>query len=109
MKTKFAIACVLTGMLLAPVVSVYADSTDTDRSSPSAWVKDSEITTKIKTGLAAEHMGSLAHIQVDTDAKGHVMLSGNCESQAAIDKAVSIAKGTEGVVSVKNNLTIKTG
>ena len=107
MKTKLAIACLVAGIMLAPAISYSANDPDTDRSNPSAFVKDSAITTSIKTKLAAEHMGSLAHIQVDTDASGHVLLSGTCESQGAIDKAVSIARGTEGVVAVKSTLTIK--
>ena len=65
------------------------------------------ITTKIKTKLAAEHINSLGNIKVDTDANGVVYLSGSAHSQAAIDQAVSIARDTEGVKSVKNELTVK--
>lgn len=74
-----------------------------------AFVKDSVITTKIKikTKLAAEKLSSLAKISVDTDAKGMVVLSGTARSQEAIDKAESIARGTEGVASVQNNIKVK--
>ena len=107
MKSKHAIALVAISSLLTPVVTFAADDADTDRSHPTAFVKDSVITTKIKTKLAAEKPSTLAKIQVDTDANGVVWLSGNAESQAAIDKAVSIARTTEGVKSVKNELKIK--
>ena len=105
MKTMLAIVALIAGSALAPVVA-YAD-TDMDRAHPVAFVKDSEITVKIKAKLAAEHITSLGHIHVDTDANGVVYLSGTARSQAAIDKAVAIATGTERVTSVKNTLTVR--
>ena len=106
MKTKIVMACVLAGVLTGPAL-VVAEDADADRSNPEAFVKDSAITTQIKTKLAAEHFGSLAKIHVDTDKNGIVWLSGTAESQAAIDKAVSIAKETENVKSVHSTLTVK--
>ena len=82
-------------------------SGDVDHSSPKAFVKDSAITSKIKSKLAAEHLGSLKHIHVDTDANGMVYLSGTANNQADIDKAVSIAQSTEHVTSVRNDLTVR--
>ena len=107
MKTKLAIACLIIGASLTPVVSYSADDADMDRSHPKAFVKDSAITMKIKSKLAAQHLTSLGRIHVDTDANGVVWLSGTARSQDTIDKAVSIARETEHVVSVKNELTIK--
>src|ERR1700687_2491464 len=106
MKTKFAITCLICGMLVGSAVALAQDS-DADRSQPKAFVKDSAITTKIKTKLAAEHITSLGRIHVDTDKNGRVWLTGHARSQAAIDKAVSIAGDTEGVKSVHNTIRIK--
>lgn len=106
MNAKIATASLLIGALLVPYIGA-ADDRDADRSHPAAFVKDSAITTKIKTKLAAEHLTSVGRIHVDTDANGMVYLSGTARSQAAIDRAVEIAKGTEHVTSVKNDLTIK--
>ena len=106
MRIKLATAFLAASALLAPIAG-FSDDRDADRSHPGTFVKDSVITTKVKTKLAAEHLGSLGHIRVGTDAGGVVWLSGNARTQADIDKAVSIAKGTEGVASVKNELTIK--
>jgi hyperosmotically inducible periplasmic protein len=78
-----------------------------DRSSPGTYVKDSAITAKIKTKLAADHAGSLAKIHVDTDANGMVYLSGTAKSQADVDKAVSIAQSTEHVTSVRNDIIVR--
>ena len=106
MKTKLVISCLICGMLLGSAVAMAQDS-DTDRSHPKHFVKDSAITTKIKTKLAAEHITSLGRIHVDTDKDGVVWLSGHARSQEAIDKAVSIARETEGVRDVHNGIKIK--
>ena len=106
MKTKYLVAGLVCGTLLGAVVASAEDS-DADRSHPKAFVKDSAITTKVKTKLAAEHLTSLGRIHVDTDKDGVVWLSGHARSQEAIDKAVSIAGDTEGVKSVHNSIRIK--
>jgi len=106
MKTKLVISCLICGMLLGSAVALAQDS-DTDRSHPKHFVKDSAITTKIKSKLAAEHITSVGRIHVDTDKDGVVWLSGHARSQEAIDKAVSIARETEGVKDVHNHIKIK--
>jgi hyperosmotically inducible periplasmic protein len=82
-----------------------ADRT-TDRSHPGAFVKDSVITTKVKTKLAAKHMSTLADIKVDTDNQGVVVLSGKAPTKDASDLAAMLAKDTEGVTSVYNKIVI---
>jgi hyperosmotically inducible protein len=106
MKIILATTCFIIGTLLAPVAG-YADDRDSDRTHPTTFVKDSAITVKVKAKLADEKMSSLAHIMVDTDSKGMVVLRGKVRTQEEADKAVSIARGTEGVTSVKNKLKIK--
>jgi len=109
MKTKLATTCFVIGTLLTPFVVHAADdpATDTDRTHPKTFVKDSVITTKVKAKLAEEKMSSLAHIRVDTHGKGAVILSGKARTQEEADKAVSIARETEGVTSVKSKIKIK--
>ena len=107
MKKTFALTCLVAATFLGPVIALAADDADADRSHPKAFVKDSAITTKIKSKLAAEHITSLGHIHVDTDNHGVVHLTGSARSQEAIDKAVSIARETENVKSVKNELVVK--
>jgi hyperosmotically inducible protein len=70
------------------------------------FVKDSVITTKVKTKLAAKHMSTLTHVKVDTDANGVVFLSGTVPSKDARDLAGMIAKDTDGVRSVDNEIEI---
>lgn len=101
MKTRLALTGLLLGALLLP--TAYAAEGD----GPKAVVKDSVITTKIKSKLAAEKLSSLAKIHVETDANGVVWLSGFANSQDQIDKAVEIARSTENVRDVKNQLSVK--
>jgi hyperosmotically inducible periplasmic protein len=104
--TTIATTCVLFGTLVGPAVVVAQDS-DADRSHPKAFVHDSVITTKIKSKLAAGHVPSLARIHVDTDENGVVWLSGSAQNQEAIERAVSIARDTDGVKGVKSTVKIR--
>jgi hyperosmotically inducible protein len=107
MKQKLATTLMVIGLLLGPVVAVATEDTDADRSHPKAFVKDSAITTKVKTKLAAEHITSLGNIHVDTDVDGVVWLNGTARTQEAADKAVSIARETEGVKGVHSRIKVK--
>jgi len=110
MKYKLATACFVVGSMLAPVAAYAEDSNrDQDRANPATFVKDSAITTKIKSKLAAEHLKSLANISVDTDQNGIVWMSGTVSSQAEADQALKIARSTDGVKSVKSNLKVQKG
>jgi hyperosmotically inducible protein len=106
MNTKLMSACFVAATLLTPFAARAADS-DADRAHPGAFVKDSVITTKVKTKLAAEKMRTLTHIRVDTDRNGIVVLSGSAKTKEDADKAASIARETEGVTLVQNNIKIK--
>ena len=101
MNTKLFASMIVAGALLLPVTGFGADSFGTA-------VKDSVITTKIKAKLATEEKPStLVKISVDTDDKGMVALSGTAPTQAAADRAVAIAKATEGVKMVDSKISIK--
>ena len=106
MRYALATTCFVLGAALAPVAAYAADG-DTDRADPKLFVKDSVITTKIKTKLAAEHAGSLKHIKVDTDQNGVVWMTGTANTQQEIDQAIAIAKNTEGVKTVKADLKVQ--
>jgi hyperosmotically inducible protein len=106
MRYTLAAACFVIGATLAPV-AIYAQDKDTDRANAHAYVKDSAITTKIKSKLAAENPKTLARISVDTDDRGIVFMSGTVEKQADADKAVMIARNTEGVKAVRSEIRVK--
>ena len=106
MKVKLATTCLLIGTLLAPVATL-ADEGEMDRTHPLTYVKDSVITTKIKAKLADEKLNNLVNIRVDTDDHGAVVLAGKVRSPDDAAKAVSIARNTEGVTSVRSNIQVK--
>ena len=106
MKLKIATTALVAAGLLAGA-AVYAQDADVDRSHPKAFVKDSVITTKIKSKLAADHITSLGRIRVDTDADGVLYLSGSAHSKEAVNRAVEIARDTDGVRGVHSALVVK--
>jgi hyperosmotically inducible protein len=107
MKNKLAIIGAVFGSLLGSAVASAGPDSDRDRSHPKAFVKDSAITMKIKTKLAAEHITSLGRIHVDTDKDGVVWLTGSARTQEAADKAEAIARDTDAVRAVHSHIRIK--
>jgi hyperosmotically inducible periplasmic protein len=101
---------VLASMIAASVVCVpmaLADESGTSADSSHHYVKDSMITTKVKAKLAEKHLTTLTRIKVDTDENGVVWLSGRAPTQDAVDLAAMIAKNTEGVKSVHNDVAVQ--
>lgn len=91
--------------VFSPVLSHAAD-TDMSTAKTKEYVKDSVITTKVKSELAAAKLSSLVDIQVETDNAGAVTLSGTTATQATKDKALSIARGVKGVTAVDNQIKV---
>ena len=106
MKSRLLTACVVIGSMLAPLAAYSAEDADHDRAHPKQWVKDSAITTQIKTKMAMDKQVSATHISVDTDDQGVVQLSGTAKSQAEAEKAAEIAQSVKGVTSVDNKIRV---
>jgi len=71
-------------------------------------VDDAAITTKVKSAVLAEP--GLKTLQINVDTKDAVVtLSGTVDSPELKSKAVQIAQSVQGVKSVNDNLSIKTG
>ena len=83
-----------------------ADKTERAGSRTASALSDTAITAKVKAGLAAEPDLSALAIKVETE-KGVVMLSGFVESKAEAERAEKLAKGVDGVTSVKSNIKVK--
>jgi hyperosmotically inducible protein len=69
---------------------------------------DAVITTKVKTAIMTDADARGADTSVQT-RKGEVMLSGFADTQAQIDRQVTLAKSVQGVQAVDNKLMIKSG
>jgi len=106
MTTKLARTCVVFAALFGSAAAI-ADDAVSVGTSATVFVKDSAITTKIKSRLAVDHLTSLGRIHVDTDRNGIVWLTGTARSQEAIDRAVALAGNTENVQWVHNDLTVR--
>jgi len=94
------------GVLLMLMVAFVACDSTSKQESAGEYIDDSVITTKVKALLAADDFLKSFQISVET-YKGTVQLSGFVGSQNAVDKAVQIARGVQGVKSVKNSLIVK--
>ncbi len=71
-------------------------------------ISDSTITATVKSKLAADAETSALNINVDTKG-GVVTLSGGGATQAEKTQAEQIARNTEGVTRVVNNITVAPG
>jgi osmotically-inducible protein OsmY len=112
MNIKLASTGLILGALLVPLAG-HAEGTMSEKASNAKEttknvIKDSVITTKIKSAYVKDKTVSAMKVKVETDEKGVVNLSGTAKSQAEIDQAVSIAKGVQGVTEVNNNITLST-
>jgi len=91
----------------APASCVKCHQTSTSKKeSAGEYVDDAVITGKIKAAVLEEPSLKSAEINVET-SKGIVQLTGFVRSRTDINKAVEVAKGIEGVKSVKNDMILK--
>ena len=102
MKTIAVVALAVMGALGES--TLYA--ADSDTSYPGMYVKDSAITTKVKTKLVAKEPTTLSNVKVNTDHDGVVWLSGTVPTKEASVRAETIAKETDGVNGVHNSIVV---
>ena len=97
-------------LLLAAIMAssvVGCSSTPTQQSTGQA-IDDGVVTAKVKAKLIEDPVTKAHQINVET-FKGTVQLSGFVESDQARSRALQLARGTEGVKSVKDALEIRKG
>ena len=70
------------------------------------YITDSWITTKVKAALAEDRQVKATEVNVET-FKGVVQLSGFVVSNEAMNQAVYVARGIQGVTSVTNDMRLK--
>ncbi len=92
-------AIVVLTLVTGPVlVAGAADSVGTK-------LDDTAITTKVKAKLTTDSVKNLVKVHVDTQ-DGVVHLAGTVPTEADKAEAERLARGTDGVKDVKNDLTI---
>ena len=102
----------------ALALALAACSTDRNRTSSSSGgtssstsglkgtAHDATLTTKVKSALAADvGLRTLTGISVDSDGST-VTLKGSVDTAANKSRAEQVARGVDGVASVKNELTV---
>jgi hyperosmotically inducible protein len=106
--TTTTAAIVMALVAAAPLTAGAADTkAETTTQEAKTMVTDSWVTSKTKIALFADGRVKGTQVSVDT-AKGVVHLRGKVDSAEAKSAAGDIAKGVEGVKSVKNDLQVVT-
>lgn len=90
-------------ILLASIVGCAATP---KQESTGEYIDDSVLTTKVKAAVLNEPTLKSAEFNVETH-KSVVQLSGIVSTQAAINKAVELARTVPGVTSVRNDMRVK--
>ncbi len=103
MRLSQRFTAALSGLLVATLVGCAPTPT---REGPGEFIDDSLITGKVKAALVADPELKATEINVET-FKGTVQLSGFVSSPDHIPKAVQLARGVNGVKSVKNDMAVK--
>ena len=92
-------------LVLGTALAAGCASTAT-KESTGEYIDDTTITTKVKARFVEDKAVSALNINVET-FKGQVQLSGFANNQAEVDRAVQIARDTQGVKVVKNDIRMK--
>ena len=97
------ISAFLLALVAASILGCAGSST---KESTGEYFDDTWITTKVKAALLEDKQVKSGEINVET-FKGAVQLSGFVSSSAAMQQAVKVTRGIQGVTSVKNDMRIK--
>lgn len=77
-----------------------------DQETVGAYVDDATVTTRVKAKLAEDETVSAMAISVET-LQGMVQLSGFAKSSAEKSRAEQLARSTQGVTKVRNDIIVR--
>jgi len=99
-----AVVCLLAILGAGPLAGC---ASSPDRRATGQVIDDTSLTARVKTALATEAgVGEAMNVNVNT-YRGTVQLSGFVESREIARRAEEIARGVDGVQSVKNDLRVR--
>lgn len=98
---------VVASMLAVSLVTMVGCASSSKQQATGEYIDDSLITGKVKAAILNEATLKSAEINVET-FKGVVQLSGFVNSKADMQTAIGVAQGVKGVVSVKDDMRLKT-
>jgi hyperosmotically inducible periplasmic protein len=102
LQSILALLAISSGLALLPVGCAGTST----RESTGEYVDDAGITTKVKAAFVRDPVVKALDVKVET-FKAVVQLSGFVDTPDQKNRAEQIARGTPGVQSVKNNISIK--
>jgi osmotically-inducible protein OsmY len=103
MKNLKIASTLIAALMLTAVVGCASTA---KHESTGEYVNDSVITTSVKAAILKEPSLKVSEINVET-FKGVVQLSGFVRSQENIATAMNVARGVNGVQSVRNDMRLK--
>lgn len=103
---KIAQRIVTAAFTAAVAITAVGCSSNPTSKSAGEYVDDAVITTKVKAAFAADPTVKATEVNVET-YKGDVQLSGFVAEPRDAQRAVEIARGVQGVTSVKNDIRVK--
>ncbi|HTN65883.1 MAG TPA: BON domain-containing protein [Burkholderiaceae bacterium] len=103
MKNMKIVSALLAALMLTAVVGCASTATT---ESTGQYIDDTVITAGVKAAILNEPSLKVSEINVET-FKGTVQLSGFVRSNDNIATAISVARGVNGVRSVKNDMRVK--
>jgi hyperosmotically inducible periplasmic protein len=95
-----------TFLILAIIASLGACSKPSEQSTSGKFINDATLTAKIKAELLKDDGVKGLDIHVETN-QGIVQLDGSVGSESARERAEQLASSTNGVLSVRNNLSVQ--
>ena len=107
MKTQIRYIVLAAALACVPLLNTGCSVTR-GKQSAGSYIDDRTITGKVKTSLLRDDTVKGTDVDVTT-FNGAVQLSGFVETQAQKDRAGELARQTEGVQQVHNNLIVQTG
>ncbi|HWA25835.1 MAG TPA: BON domain-containing protein [Lacunisphaera sp.] len=105
-KSRLVSLLILAVAALGPVFSTACSSTAT-RQSTGEYIDDAAITAKVKGAFVKDEAVKALDVQVET-FRGVVQLSGFVDSAYQKSRAEQLARSTNGVRDVSNNIQLKT-
>jgi osmotically-inducible protein OsmY len=103
MKNLKIVSTLIAALMLTTVVGCASTAT---HESTGQYVDDTVITTAVKAAILNEPTLKVSEINVET-YKGAVQLSGFVRSEDNIQTAMNVARGVNGVKTVKNDMRLK--
>jgi hyperosmotically inducible protein len=98
--------CLLSLLLLGGIAFTSACSSTATRQSTGEYIDDTAITAKVKSAFVSDDSVKALDVQVET-FRGVVQLSGFVDSAAQKSRAEQLARNTNGVRDVTNNIQLK--